>query len=275
MEYNLKFPMFDSPGFKMAGGLSYYTEEFNFRASDTVGNGMYQNLNDRDLRSLGFALYALKPFRSQYFLGARAGVQWNGDFERVRDDLDTDRNFLKWTAAAVFGKKPRDWTEFGFGAAISYDFGRPSIYPVLFYNHNFNQRWGFESLLPVNAKIRYNYGPQTIFHLAADLQGTSFHVRIADSVLRDINTLEMRKSEIRWQLVWNQAIKDPLWFSVAAGYRRNFTFKLAESNDPRGNIIYRNSVSGAFFFNIELYIVPPDELIDKWRRKRALKKLEK
>ncbi|MGI9543257.1 MAG: DUF6268 family outer membrane beta-barrel protein [Cyclobacteriaceae bacterium] len=257
--FKLRVPILLKSNIKMALGLSYFREEYSFEGVPSNEYAFYNSLEDKDLKSVGAALYLIKPWRGNRYFLLRLGAKLNGDYNI--DDLPKS-DFLKVSVAPLMGWKASPYTSYAVGLAYSYDFGRQSIYPVASINHTFNNRWGIESLLPVQAKLRFTQNEKTFWHLSTELNGASYNVRLNASPLSEKETLHLRKSEIRFLFSLEREIHDWLWFGLEAGLRSNIEFSLRESGKRNAETLIDNNFGSAFTFGASIFIVPPRKFLE-------------
>jgi hypothetical protein len=81
----------------------------------------------------------------------------------------------------------------------------------------------------------------------------------------ELNNLELRRSEIKFRVIWDRPIKDFYWFSLAAGYRTFYRY-----NTDSGSEVFRgfglvnkasylevNKLGGAPFVTAIINLVSP------------------
>jgi len=261
IKFKFKVPVINKDHFKLTYGFHYSHEEFRFEDSEYLNYSLYKSLDDKSLKSLGSNFYFLFPRKNKTFFAVQVNLAFNGDY--YRDDVSLTE-FLKVSAGPMWGKKPNDNLMYGFGFAYSYTFGDPSISPLFAYYHTFNNKWGIEALLPLEAKLRFNMNEGSIMYLGAETRGASYNIRLDDPALANKSTLELRHSEIKFLFSYDQEIHDFLWVSLQVGYRHNLNFNLAESNRNRKptnfferEYIVESQLEDALYFNISLNIKPP------------------
>src|SRR6476659_3391672 len=79
LDFRLRFPIINKPSLTIAAGLKYSREEFRFDGYPTSSD-FYNNLEDRDLKSIGAHFYVVKPTRSKKYFILRAAFDFNGDY---------------------------------------------------------------------------------------------------------------------------------------------------------------------------------------------------
>jgi hypothetical protein len=261
IKFKLKVPIINKDRFKLTYGFHYSHEEFRFEKPEELKYSLYKSLENKPLKSLGNNLYFMFPQKNNTFYAFQVNFHLNGDYYRSDMNL-TD--FLKISAGPIWGKKPNDNVMYGFGFAYSYTFGDPSITPLIAYYQTFNDHWGIEAMLPLEAKLRYNMNKKSIWYLGAEARGASYNIGLDDPALQHKRSVELRHSEIKFKFSLEQEIYDFLWLSLQAGYRYNLNFNLAESNHNRSatnfferEYIAESQLEDAFFFNVSLNIKPP------------------
>lgn len=261
IKFKFKVPVVNKDHFKLTYGFHYAHEEFRFEDPESLDYSLYKSIEDKSLKSLGSDLYFLFPRKNNTFFGVKVNFALNGDY--YRNDVPLSK-FLKVSAGPMWGKKVNDNLMYGVGFAYSYTFGDPSVVPIVAYYHTFNKRFGIEAFLPLEAKFRYNINEGSLMYLGAETRGASYNIKLSDPALADMNTLELRHSEIKLFLSLEQEIHDFLWISLQAGYRYNLNFNLAESNRNRNatnffqrEYIVESTLDDAFYFNASLNIKPP------------------
>lgn len=267
IKFKFKVPVVNKDRFKLTYGFHYSHEEFRFEDPENLDYSLYQSLEDKSLKSLGSNFYFLFPRKNNTFFAVQVNLNLNGDY--YRGDVALSK-FLKVSAGPIWGKKFNDNLMVGFGFAYSYTFGDPSISPLLAYYHTFNDKWGIEALLPLEARIRYTMNEGSILYMGAETRGASYNVRLDDPALADMSTLELRHSEIKMFFSLEKEIHDFLWVSLQGGYRYNLNFNLAESNRNRNatnffnrDYIVESNLEDAFYFNVSLNIKPPKKWMDR------------
>jgi hypothetical protein len=252
LDFRLRFPIINKSSLTIAAGLKYSREEFRFDNYPT-GSKFYDNLENRDLKSIGAHLYVVKPTKSNKYFILRAGLDFNGDYP---SDEAKAGEFLKFSIAPLIGWKKNDNLSYAVGFSYGYAFGRPLIYPVVSYNKNFNCHWGIESLLPVSLKVRYTKNEKNYFYGGFELKGNSYRLDDPDSIFIG-DKLHLFHSELRFTVTYERELHDWLWFGIEAGARHNLTFNVTNGPKANSDVILKNKLSGAGLINGSIFIVPP------------------
>lgn len=260
----LKFPIVLRDGLTLAGGLSYAVETYKFQSPEELDFPFFQNLERKPLNAIGVALYGVKPFRGDNYLLLRGGFSMNGDFS---GSPGGNGDFAKISAAVMYGIKRNPSTAIAFGLAYSYTFGQALVYPILSYNKALNMKWSVQSLLPVNAKVRFSPSKNTNWWAKAELHGGNFNLHFDGSDFSDNETLYLEKSELRWLLSYERRIHDWLWCGFELGARTNINFSLDDEYVQfGGSPLINNSLTTAAVFGATLFAVPPEKMLRKHKQ---------
>ena len=258
-EFKLRAPIMLKPHLKIALGLRYFQEDFEFKNVEESNYPFYESLNDKNLKSLGATLYVIRPFLGNKFFLLRARGSLNGDY--TKDDQFSAGDFFRVSVAPMIGWKKDPYTSFAVGAAFGVDFGRYTVYPVFSYNQSFNQKWGIESLLPVKVKLRYTPDPKNLFYLKTEFKGANYRISLNDPNLEMDRLYNLQKLEVRYLLTYEREIHDWLWVGLESGLRSNVRFNLDESDFGRDTVIESN-FGTAFMLKFSLFVVPPRKLLE-------------
>ncbi|WP_026135905.1 DUF6268 family outer membrane beta-barrel protein [Nafulsella turpanensis] len=260
IEFSLRLPILWKGRTTIAAGVSYLYEEYNFINPSALTYDFYTNLQNKHLNSLDAKVFVVYALNGRAFIGSRIGLELNGDYEG--NELPF-RQQAKGSVAAVYGWKTNPYTMYGLGAYYSYTLGRPSIYPVFIWNETFNDRWGVEAVLPQSFRLRRNFSEETILLLGAKVLGRSYHIISDEPPLGKYPNLELRNSNIYAFLEFEQEIYDFLWFGLTGGYRYNINFNISEENSFSNSRIIENEVGHSPYFNVSLFVVPPQAWVEE------------
>ena len=255
-EFKVRAPIILKDGFKMAVGVKYFVEEFNFENPESLNFPFYQNLENRSLRSIRGDVYMIKPTLTNKYYILRLSGGLNGDYG---SESFAKGDFFKFSISPLIGWKKNDYVSYAFGVAFSYGFGRRSIYPIIVYNKSFNNKWGIESILPAEVKLRYStLNQKNYFYAKAELHGANYSLRL-DEAKTDL--VYLNKSEVRFLLSWEREIHDWLWFGVEGGLRSNINFDLSNDARIRTDVVVENTLNKALVYNFSIFVVPPRKML--------------
>ncbi|MGB3467357.1 MAG: DUF6268 family outer membrane beta-barrel protein [Cyclobacteriaceae bacterium] len=245
-----RIPLLLRENIKVAMGIRYTVEEFQFENSENLNYPFYKQLQNRSLKSLGSSLFVVKPFRGNKYFLLRLNGSLNGDYERN----SSKTQFLKVSATPLIGIKKSDDLAYGAGLSLNYNFGRRGLVPVLFLDKNIGNRWGMEIILPVSVKFRYGtLNRKNFLYFFTELDGANYNV----DIYKDGDFQFLNKAEIRFMFRYEREIHDWLWFSMESGMRSNFNFDLSESPRRNSDAVISNAFNEAFVLNFGIFVVPP------------------
>ncbi|GGG27681.1 hypothetical protein GCM10011378_00650 [Hymenobacter glacieicola] len=256
-------PMLNRPHLKLILGVNYEREEFKFRQKPT-GYELYDNIENKGLKTLGTQLAVIRPVNEVNWYIFRVKGELSGDYTSSALSV---RDYLRVSSEFLYGWKRSPMFSWGVGLQLGYTFGRQSIYPAVLYNRTFNNHWGVEALFPARVTARYNASPRSLFFAGYSVDGLNYIVKLREPLRRegsiDLRTLELRETEVKFRGRWEREIYDFLWFGLEGGYRYNYAFDAFDrTNDNRVKII-DSKLAGAPYASVELFIVPPRKFLKK------------
>lgn len=265
----LRFPIAYRKNLLMTGTVKFIDEEFSFSDGD-IDYPLYVSLNNRNLKNLGGNINTLIKISDNQSLLIRTGLSLAGDFYRGGDYFQVD-DLLKLSIAIGYGFKRDKNTYIAFGGYLGYIFGEPSIYPALMYTKQFNSNWSMEALLPQSVKAWRRFSENFYAFGYSRITGNSYTIRLANDVLQQIESLQLRRSNVISTLGIYHKINKWVWMKAEAGYALNLNFNISETNfisgstlpKPDTDYLIQSDVSGAPYFGVSLFLSPPKELIKK------------
>lgn len=258
-QFKLRAPLVMKKNIKVAMGFDYFVEEYRFEDLNQLDYPLYVSLEDKSLKSIGSTVYVVKPFRGNRYFLFRGSASLNGDYGTK--DLPTI-DYLRFSLSPLYGVKRNDRVSYAFGAAFSYNFGRPAIYPVFAYNKTFNPHWGVEALLPARVWLRYTYNDRNLVYAKVGFNGASYNIQLKDPSLVNKESLHLEKSELRYLITYEREIYDFLWVGMEAGMRSNLEFSLTDVDGSQRDLLINNRLNHAFLFNFSVFIVPPRNMLN-------------
>jgi hypothetical protein len=264
-------PAWNRPHLKVIVGFSYDREEFQFESKPS-NYELYDNIENKGLKSIATQVAIIRPVDEVHWYLVRFKGELSGDYNS--DEL-TRRDYLRYSAEGIYGWKRNPNFSWGLGFQYGYTFGRLSLYPALLYNRTFSQRWGLEALFPARITLRYNASPTSIFYTGYSVEGLSYILRLRTPLVRkdangnpdpnkiQLNSLELRETEVRFRLRWERELLSFLWMGAEGGYRYHYAFDAFDRvNDDREKII-DSKFGGVPYASLELFLTPPRKLLEK------------
>lgn len=253
-------PIWNRPHLKMVIGVNYEREEFEFTEKPT-GYQLYDELDEKGLKTLGTQLVVLRPINEDNFVLGRVKGELNGDYTSSELRL---KDYLRMSYEMVYGWKKSPTFAWGIGAQLGYTFGRRSIWPAVMYNRTWSDHWGVEALFPARVLIRHNASAKSLLFAGYDVNGLSYILKFREPSLMDptLRTVELRETEFKLRGRWEREIYDFLWFGAEGGYRYNNSFNVFDRRNGRTKIL-DNKLAGAPYFSFEIFLVPPRRLLKR------------
>jgi len=247
----LKVPLVHKPGLTMLLGFEHSRERHELELPTNTENLLLETLNNQTLKISRAAFYLLKPLNEKFYFGLRAGASFNGDYEGL---VQTDNRFGVYRVAALFGYKKRKDLELGLGVLYNNSFRKEMVVPFFLYNQTFNEKWGIESVLPVNIKVRYNINDKSLVLLGAEYVSNVYSMNIETPLHPTI--YNFKSSGLLFSLDWQQRLAPWTWVSVQGGYAHSFDAIF--ENTVNGNEV-PITPAGGVFGRIGIFISPPSE----------------
>jgi hypothetical protein len=265
-------PAWNHPHLKVIVGLSYEREEFQFAQLPTTYE-LYDNLENRGLKSTAAQIVVVRPVDEVHWYLARIKGELSGDY--TSSELNRS-DYFRFTAEALYGWKRSPNFSWGVGFQYGYTFGRLSFYPAVVYNRTFNPRWGLEALFPARVTLRYNVSESSLLYVGYAVEGFNYIVRLnriplerrnadgtTDLSKIPLRTLELRETEVKFRLRWERELLSFLWLGAEAGYRYNYAFDAFDRINADREKIIDSKFNGAPYASLELFITPPRKLLEK------------
>src|SRR6056300_127689 len=250
-------------------GANYWNTSYNYAEAPTASdNPLHQTLSEHGLRTSGVNTTIYKPLDEEQFILFQGSADMSGTYGSSL----MPAQYLKYSAAVLWGKRPTEKKQWAVGVARTYRVGELNYIPVILYNKtSANNKWGTEALFPARVHVRRTINPRNMVFLGYELQGQSF--RMYENLpgfeqLRD-EDLEIRRGEIRVRAVYEFSLKNFIWMSIQAGYRINYRYDVDRL--VSGPDIYRafglidgtpayaqmNGLTNPFYVNISVNLVSP------------------
>jgi len=255
---NANIPIVSRYDFILNFGFNYWESRYEM-AKDFDGmnaHPLHESLYRNELRTAGINFTVFKPLNEKNFIVAQIQGDMNGNYNFTR--LQPDFAKVKISGAAIYGWKPNDNLNYGFGITRTYRGGEVLHIPVVMYNHTFNKKWGVEALVPARANLRRTIDPRTLMFFGYELEGNSYHMQNVGGSMSGNNDLELRRSEIRLRLAYEKSVYNFIWVSVQAGLRLNYKFNVSENDDVKsGEFLFENKIGNPLYFGFSINLVSP------------------
>ena len=248
-------------------GANYWNTSYNYAEAPTsADNPLHQTLSEHGLRTSGVNTTIYKPLDEEQFILFQGSADMSGTYGSSL----IPAQYLKYSAAVLWGKRPTEKKQWAVGVARTYRVGELNYIPVILYNKtSANNKWGTEALFPARVHVRRTINPRNMVFLGYELQGQSFRMyeNLPGFDIRD-EDLEIRRGEIRLRAIYEFSLKNFIWMSVQAGYRINYRYDVDRL--VSGPDIYRafglldspdyaqlNALTNPFYVNVSVNLVSP------------------
>ena len=248
-------------------GANYWNTSYNYAEAPTsADNPLHQTLSEHGLRTSGVNTTIYKPLDEEQFILFQGSADMSGTYGSSL----IPAQYLKYSAAVLWGKRPTEKKQWAVGVARTYRVGELNYIPVILYNKtSANNKWGTEALFPARGLVRRTSNPRNMVFLGYELQGQSFRMyeNLPGFDIRD-EDLEIRRGEIRVRAIYEFSLKNFIWMSVQAGYRINYRYDVDRL--VSGPDIYRafglldspdyaqlNALTNPFYVNVSVNLVSP------------------
>lgn len=248
--FKIRLPLLLKNNFRLLAGYSFSGEQFQLNNISGTHAPVFQHLDQHRLKSQSASLIADRSFNERQYFVARVKVSYNGDYEPF---ITTDGEYRVLSVTGLFGNKKSQNTEWGIGVNYSNSFRSTIFLPFFMYNHNFNESFGIETVLPSTVLGRFNFGDATLLLFGAEYSSKSYKIDV-----NEVDTKEayfMNHSEIRFPLRLEQRIHSWFWIGAQVGYQFNFNMDF----DARPDRAFEINPDPFMFYRIGLFLSPPDD----------------
>ncbi len=252
LKLRLKAPIFVRPRTKILLGLDHFREKYRFDFIQPLFAKQLSLLDDKILKSTRLTLFWLQSIGETNYLGLRARVSYNGNYQGV---LKTDKFYRLIKISGVWGIKKREDIEWGIGLLYSDNFVNKNVLPFLLYNNTFNERWGVEVAFPVSVLFRYNFNPRSLLLFGPEFSNASYALRGEDNPVQE-NDYFFRHTEIQFSGRYEQQIFPWIWGTIQTGFQINFDSEMEDAGNPEN--LFEPDLKTGVFIRFGLFLSPPD-----------------
>ncbi len=245
-------------------GFNYWETRYNLEQNQKPepANSLTASLRSGGLRTIALNTTIFKPLSEKSFLLFQGSSDLNGDYSF--SDFQSLR-YLRYSAAAIWGRRPNDRKQWGLGVARTYRVGEMNYLPVVLFNYTApNRKWGTEILFPARAHFRRTFNPRNLVLVGYELEGQSYRIASLSDTER---SLEIRRGEMRTRAEYQRQLSGFIWLSFQAGWRYDWSFN-ADYLEDNGKDFFRgftsnqkfamlNTIGNPLYFNIGIHLVSP------------------
>lgn len=231
----------------------------------TLNHPLLQTLQANNLTTVGLNSTIFKPLNETNFILVQVSADMNGDFSIPEFQ---EVNTIKNSVAAIWGKRPSDYKQWGIGISRTFRAGEMNYVPILLFNWTSpTTPWGTEILFPARGHVRYTFNRQNMAFFGFELEGNSYRIGNQNRELPSLNNdLQIRRSELRFRFMWQRQLVGFIWVALEAGYRINYSFNVDRVpggkdfsrffllDDP---FVMENALTNPLYFNLSFNLVSP------------------
>ena len=260
--FKFKIPVINQPRVKFLLGYEWDTEKYFFNnpyEGHENQQTLFQLLDERRLKANKLSAYFTYSLDDRYYVSTRLRMSLNGDYQGL---IDFDNIYRTYSAAAVYGKKVSDDTEWAVGITYSNNKARQIALPFFVYNRTFNERWGLQTALPGQAYLRRNVGRRMVntFLLGATFDSKYYALNTEPGRgFAELQQYFLRNNGIRAMLQYEHNLAPWVWAFGQAGYYIPVQTRFNPADDIDRDL--ETTVGGRPFFRVGVFLAPPKELI--------------
>lgn len=250
---SLRFPMILSSGFKLIGQVGYQNERIHIpENAGNFGNVTFQKL--------GFALIGEKKLKNDKFLLGVVSVASRSEKTSFKNTPAPN----SFGGTVVVGKEYGNYNKLGFGIGSGVNMGRVSVSPVVAFSKRIDQRNFIDALLPKN--ITYRHLMSNKFYFYSSVEANGFNYSLANRSFEGATDLEIRRTEVSFNVGLEREIHDWLWMSFDMGVTKPVNNVILEQGERSRNYLASFNDHIQPVISVSLFAVIPQKLANKFRR---------
>lgn len=256
IKFKFKIPIVNAESIKALLGFEHGRDVFDFNEIRGLQSNFFVNLDERVLKYNKFTAYLTKSIDYKYYIILRLRAAFNGDYDYF---VDIDNRYSTYSATGIFGVKPREDLEYGFGISYSNGFNRVRVLPFGIYNRTFNDKWGIETLLPVQIFGRYNATEETILLFGAEYTSRRYSLDNFIPGEEFAEMLNIRNAGINVLVSLERKLFGWIWTNAKIGYHLPFSSRIDNLSVPENS--FRFQQGSHPFFKLGIFITPNKDFI--------------
>lgn len=246
----LTAPIILKENLKFGLQLKFDRQNFLFDPEkDQSFSELSEHLNTENFESVALRFWLQKTLKNDAKLSFAGGIESNSDEFTIAGNAF--RNFL----SATYEKKLNDRRTLGGGVLVDYTSAGVRGYPMIIYKDELSPRWNLDLLLPKSAVLRYKWDEQTYVSFRTEVKGWRYN--LSEPVESLDPNLTIRRTDLRFALVFEREIHDWLWAGFETGWNHNLQYFVANAGERRRDALFYLNSANAAFLKFSLFIVPP------------------
>ena len=251
IELSIKAPVVLRDNFNLFVGYKLFKESFKI---DNPGNqyaNVLSTLRGESLRSSTLSLSIAKPLDETHFIVASLRYTSSGNYGQF---MTFGKQYGIYKFYGIYGIKKTEDNEWGVGVSANKSFRRTTVLPFVFFNKNFNSRWGIEAVLPSSIFGRCNFNDGTIALFGAEFGSKSYRLEEENNEV-DPFDFAYNHSELMFSARVERQLTTWVWANLRAGYRMNFSSDFESKNSNYSD--FRVEPTNGMFIRLGLFLSPP------------------
>lgn len=264
LRFNANIPIISKNNILWQLGANYMQTAYRFndvqRPNIAIAPNLIGALESNALQTAGLFTTVYKPLNEKSFLLFQVQADMSGNYTFS----NLDEQYLRYSAAALWGKRPNDRKQWAVGLSRTYRVGNMNYIPVLMFNYtSSNRKWGTEILFPARAHGRYTINNNQLLLFGYELEGNSYRI---SQLSTPAQSFELRRGELKPRVEYQRKLIGYFWLSLQAGVRIDYSYDADFVPDGRDffrgffgtqNFAMRNSLGTAPYFNVSISFVSP------------------
>ena len=263
LRFNANIPIISKNNILWQLGANYMQTAYRFSDIHHPSVGppnLIGALESNALQTAGLFTTVYKPLNEKSFLLFQVQADMSGNYTFS----NLDEQYLRYSAAALWGKRPNDRKQWAVGLSRTYRVGNMNYIPVLMFNYtSSNRKWGTEILFPARAHGRYTINNNQLLLFGYELEGNSYRI---SQLSTPAQSFELRRGELKPRVEYQRKLIGYFWLSLQAGVRIDYSYDADFVPDGRDffrgffgtqNFAMRNSLGTAPYFNVSISFVSP------------------
>jgi hypothetical protein len=257
LRWMANFPVISTNKMIINLGANYYESQIRFETARENQTEVMHALG-RGLRTGGVNATLFKPLDEHRFIIGALQTDWNSNLNW--GNFSDNFPMPTLTVGTLYGWKKNENFMWALGATQTWRGGEKLYLPLLLLNKTYSDRWGIEILAPARAHVRYNFSTGSLLMAGYEIEGNSYQLRgnFISPTGTPLNALEIRRSELKPRIVFEQRLVGFIWLSAQVGWRLNYKFHMSEERgSSRGVFVYRAELGNPLYAAVSINLVSP------------------
>lgn len=254
-----KIPIINKEKLKFLVGARYFEESYHFDNPEKEDDWLFYNMDGKKLKSHRFSAYLSRSFGYQTYVGLKAELSLNGDYDSF---LSMDKRYRESVLVGILGRKKNAYKEWGLGLVTRMGYRGVVTFPFLIYNQTFNDRWGIEATLPVKCMIRYRFNSSALILFGGEMASRNYSVDFEKGNTHDpIGQYTIVNPEGQLNIAFQRKLSDWIWMEAKTGYVQYLKSPI-DGKEQVSDIDFQVNKRSSGFLKVGLFLSPPSSFIE-------------